>query len=230
MRIGAGVPDGGVDAVDDPHQCVAPVREHPFERAPARSRLDLAGVGGADGADEVGEHDPGLEEIELAEVLHLLPVEVAPVDAGQQHVPVPEDPLIGHVVDRVERPRPRQPRPLRGEDLLVGGDEAGLPVVGMDDVARLLEAVGKFQDRAREEDEPLGVVGVVLGAAVERGTVEVGVVADQVDGRVGRAVLPGDQRLVDRGPLAPRPDRHVELPACRFDRQPARREDLAVGG
>ena len=39
---------------------------------------------------------------------------------------------------------------------------------------------GEFQRRPREEDEPLGVVGIVLGAAVERGAVEVVVVGDEV--------------------------------------------------
>ena len=70
--------------------------------------------------------------------------------------------------------------------LFRSGHEPRLPVVGVDDVERLLEAVGEFEDRAREEDESLRVVAVVVGAAVERGPVEVTLVADEVRAEKGR--------------------------------------------
>jgi hypothetical protein len=57
-----------------------------------------------------------------------------------------------------------QPGPLGSEHLLIGGDEACLPVVAVDDVARLLEPVGQFEDGSGEEDETFGVVRIILGA------------------------------------------------------------------
>ena len=102
--------------------------------------------------------------------------------------------------------------------------------MAVDDVARLLEAVGQFENGAGEEDEPLGVVGIILGATIERRPVEVGIVADEINGDVRGAVPARQVRLEDLRLLLPRPDRYVKLPPRRLDREPARRERLPVGG
>ena len=49
-----------------------------------------------------------LEQVELAVGLHLLPVEVSPVEPGQRHRRASERTLVGHVVDREHRAGRRQ--------------------------------------------------------------------------------------------------------------------------
>ena len=97
--------------------------------------------------------------------------------------------------------------------------------MAVENVPRTTESAGEFHRGPREEDEPLGVVGVVVGAAVERRPVEEVVVGDQIGvGPLPLAAAPQD-------PCPPRSgaNRHVELDPGRLDRQ-ALTEGLGVGG
>ena len=98
----------------------------------------------------------------------------------------------------------------------VGGHESGLPIVTVEDVPRSTEAAGQFQRGPREEDESLGVVGVIARSAVERGSVEKLVVGDEI----GIASGPGNSAPQDAGHRPPRADRHLELDAGGLDREP----------
>ena len=118
VRIDFRIPHAVVDAVDDAEQVVVAVGEDAFEAVAQRRRLDLLGVARADGGDHVGERDAALEEVEVAVELHLPPVEVLPVDAGELHVPVPEAALVGDVVDREHRRRANRRAGCRGTSVL----------------------------------------------------------------------------------------------------------------
>ena len=179
VAVGPRIPGDRVDAVDDSREHIAPRGEHALESTAAGSVLDLAGIGRTHRGEPIGEHNPGLEQVELAPKLHLLPVEVFPVESGEQHVPMPEEPLVGHVMDRHHGAGVLH-RGRRGiEQLLVGGHEAGLPVVAVDDVVGHLLPRSEFHGGPRKKDEPLGVVGIVLRPAVERGAVEALVVGHE---------------------------------------------------
>ena len=225
VRIVRRIPDRRIDAVDDPRERVATRCEQALEPAAARRRLDLLRVGRAHGAHRIGEHDARLQQVELAVKLHLPPGEVAPVDAGQQHVPVPERPLVGHVVNRHHRAGVGH-RGIRSvEEPAVGRHETGLPVVAVKNVPRATESAGEFDGGSREEDEPLGVIGVVARATVERGPIEEVVVADEVDvGPLPVAAAPQNPR-----PPRSRADGNVELDPGRLDRQ-ALAEGLGISG
>ena len=103
MRIGRRIPDVVIDAVDDAGQLLAPLPQHAFQPAAERIGLNLLGICRADRRQPIGKHHARLQQVELAVELHLVPVEILPVEPGQQHVPVPEDALIGQVVNRQQR-------------------------------------------------------------------------------------------------------------------------------
>ncbi len=155
------VPEPRVDAVDDPAEVVATRPEQAVEAAAELGRLDLPGVGRADGAEHVGEDQAGLQEVEPAVELELPPVEQVPVEPGQGHVPVPEHPLVGQVVDRQQGPDRAAAVRAAVELVEVDGDQPGLPVVAVDDVGAEAQQADRLQHRPVEEDEPLAVVGVV---------------------------------------------------------------------
>ena len=89
-------------------------------------------------------------------------------EAGDEDAAAVEDALVGQVVDRVDgRRRVQRLHPLDGVD--VDGDQRGLPVVAVDDVGVEAERLAQLQRPARQEREPLQVVGVALGRAARRG-------------------------------------------------------------
>ncbi len=143
---------------------------------------DLAGVGRADGRDDVRPRDAALEERELA--VELEPLHRPPVRGQTQRVedgPL-ERPLVGHVVDGEEG----------GGALRVVGqqrrDQTGLPVVGVNDVRAPAERTVSERDLcdgAVEDGEAQGVVPPI--APVE---VDVGV--------AGAVEQPGGVHQVDR--------------------------------
>ena len=219
------VPGDRVDAVDDAGEYVAPRGEHSLQPTAAWSRLDLPRVGRTHRGQSVGEHKACLEQVELAPELHLLPVEIFPVESRKQHVPIPEEPLVGHVVDRHHGAGVLHGSRRLIEQLLVGGHEARLPVMAMDDVEWLPLPRGQFHRGTRKEDEPLGVVAVVLRPAIQRRTVEALVVGHEQD---------LDPRLRSNatenpGVQLPHADRHIEGHAGGLDRQPLGKY-LSVGG
>ena len=129
VRIGGGVPDGGVDAVDDAGEDACPRPQQPVEPHPALGGADLLGIGRADGGDRVGVVEAGLQVADAAVILDALDGPGLGRQAEAREDRRREDALEGDVVDGDHRLR----RPAAGV-AEVGGDEAGLPVVAMDDV------------------------------------------------------------------------------------------------
>ena len=161
----------------------------------------------------------------MAVKLHLPPGEVTPVDPGEQHVPVPEESLVGHVVDRHDGAGVGNRGVRAVQQPAVRRYEARLPVVAVENVPRPTKPAGEFHRGSREEDEPLGVIGVVAGSTVERRPVEEVVVGNQVD--VGSPSCAAASQ--DACPPRSGANRHVELDPGRLDRQ-ALTEGLGVGG
>src|SRR5262249_59141909 len=101
--------------------------------------------------------DPGRREQIPSEPCHL-------------NVVVPEHALVGEVVDREERGQPAEVRIVAIERAQVDRDEAGLPIVAMDDLRlpALPASVSKVQQALQpapaEEDEALAIVPVVAVA------------------------------------------------------------------
>ena len=162
----------------------------------------------------VGEDQAGLQQVQVAEELHLPPIEILPVEAGEHHVPVPEGALIGHVVDRQQAGQLLEAGDVSVFDLQVGGNQAGLPVVNVQQIDLQIEQPDRFEHRPTEEDEPLAVVAVVLIAgAVEMVAIEVLGLFDEIGRHVAAGNLPLQEPAGDR--LAT--DRQIQ-----FDAQPAR--------
>ena len=183
MSVGRRIPAISVDAVHDAGQDVGSVAQHIREPAPERLALDLLGIGRTDGAESVGEDDARLQQVQVPVELHLSPVEVLPVDAGQQHVPVPEAALVGQVVDRKERGCLGEGTVVAVEQFAVSGDQAGLPIVAMEQIDGAVHLHESFHDGSAEEDETLAVVLIVPAvlAVKLRAVVVIGLV-DEPDG------------------------------------------------
>src|SRR5262249_27266188 len=158
---------------------------------------DLAGVRAADGGEEVREDQSRLEKVELAVELDPGRREQVPAEPGHRHVVVPEYALIRQIVDREDRGELAEARRVAVERAEVDGDEAGLPVIAVNDLwppgapPRLPDQRQRFEPAAAEEDKALAVVPVVaVGRPVEALAVEVLVVTEKVHGNVrGRPAL-----------------------------------------
>ena len=113
-------------------------------------------------------------------------------------------------MDREHRAGPRHGRPVGRHQLLVGGDQAGLPVVAVDDVERLPQPRRQLHGGAGEEDEPLGVVAVGMGAAIERGAAKKTVVADKQPPRLWAVCSRRERAAKDAGRDRQSPQRHLK--------------------
>ncbi len=218
-----------------PNRSRAPALQHAFQAAAERDALNFFGVARADGVDGVGEHEAGLQQVELAVELHLVPVEVSPIEAGQQHVPMPEAALVGKVVDGNQRDRVFEPRDAAVFDLQQSGDETGLPVVAVDDIDIEVQEPDGFEDRTTEEHKTLAVVAIIFAALlIQAVAVEVVVLANEVDGdfwpggstRLGREGEESFEQLARDGLLA---DRDGKLNAGRSEVEAALK-DGPIGG
>ena len=189
-----------------PKRSPARPRRTPSRPYPWAGRLDLAGVGRADGRDQRGVGQRGLGEVQGAEVLELVRVVVLRPEAGDEQGAAVGDPLVREVVDRVEAGRAVEGlRPLHGVD--VHGDERRLPVVRVHDVGMPAERLAELERAAREEREALEVVGVRLrGGAVQVLPVVVVMVLEEVDGHVA----PGEPAQAHAAVGGAPADRHGE--------------------
>ncbi len=166
VLVGGRIPLAVVDAVDDAREHVAAVLQHPFQPAAERSGLNLVGVAGADRVEPVGKDQPGFQQVQAAKELHLLPVEILPVESGQQHVPVPEHALVGHVVNRKQRANLLVAGHGPVFDLQIGRHQGRLPIVGVQHLDVEVEQVNRFEDGAAKEDKPLAIVTIVFAGIV----------------------------------------------------------------
>ncbi len=216
VRVVLGRPGVVIDAVDDAGQLPAGLGEHAVHAATVVGRLDLTGVGRADGVEQVAEDDAGLEEVDVPVELELARVEEPPVEAEQAHVPVPEHALKGDVVDGEQGADTVVEQAAAGVALgavrlaQVDGDEPGLPVVGVDDLGPEIGQADGLEDGAVKEGETRAVIGVVAFAAVGGGLLVEAAAAGRVVAleEVGLLDQPdGHGRAGQGGPPQPALDR-----------------------
>ncbi len=170
-------------------------------------RLDLPGVRRADRAEQVGEDQARLHEAEPAVELELTPVEQVPVQAGQRHVPVPEQAQVRQVVDRQQRPGRGQLGHVLVERAQIHRDQAGLPVVAVDHVGAQVQGPDRSPARrAGRRRSARSCRRNRCPGAVEAVAVEVAGLVDQVD-RDPRAGQPG---VADLALHHPGTDRDLE--------------------
>src|SRR5207302_11417283 len=96
-------------------------------------------------------------------------IEEFPVEPGQQHVPVPELPLVRDIVNREERVYV----PVAGLSLIelaqINRRQPGLPIVKVQQARPEIEQANSFQHRPAEENETLAVIRVIPLLAPRRG-------------------------------------------------------------
>ena len=113
-------------------------------------------------------------------------------EPGHGHVVVPEDALVGEVVDGEEGGQRTEHGMVAVERAQVDGNQPGLPVVGVDDLrspARSPSASIASSAAPTKEHEALAVVPVVaVRGAVEPIAVEVVVLGEEVDGDAAAAL------------------------------------------
>ena len=163
VRIGGRIPLAVVDAVDDARQHVAALLQHPFQAAAQRRGLNLFGIARADRVRcASAKTSPVFSRFRLPKNsiwCQLKYFQSSPVSSMSQ---CQNWPWIGHVVDREQRGDLLVAGHAAIFDLQIGGNQAGLPVVGVQHVDLQIQQANRFQHRAAEEDEPLAVVDVVL--------------------------------------------------------------------
>ena len=162
MLISRRVPFLGIDAVQNANQIAFACRQRDIEAAAEFRRLNFLCIAGADGGDFRGKHNPRFQQVEVVEEFHLPPVEVFPIDAGQQHVPMPKTSLKSEIVDREHRGRLGKTRLQLILDLQQSRHQRGLPVVGVDNVGTDIQQANGFHGRSAEEHKSLAVVLVVF--------------------------------------------------------------------
>ena len=158
---------------------------------------------------------PVFSKIQMSMKFHLMPVEILPIQSGQEHVPVPKLALVRHVVDREER-----------SDVFIAGiagifglqirrDQTRLPIVGVEYVNVKIEKSYRFHRRPAQENEPLAVVDVIFSLGrIELIAIEILILLDQIDRyiAVGHLAL---QKMTGHHFAA---DRNDEINAHRLDR------------
>ena len=129
-RLGLRVPLGGVDPVDDPLHGAAPRADQAVQAHAEFGVTDLAGISRADRGDRRGAFQPGLQQANPAVVLDPIHRPRLRRQPELRKHGGGEVALERHVVDRHHC---RDPALCRRETQ-VGGGEAGLPVVSMEQV------------------------------------------------------------------------------------------------
>src|SRR5262249_20717654 len=128
-------------------------------------RLNLARVGRADRADQIGEDDTPLEEVQPVVELQLQVVEQLPIQASQRHVAGKEPSLVENVVDgekcvNVPVLLTQAGVGVAAVDFFeVDGDQASLPVVGVDNGGPEGEQAPGFEDGTTKKDKKSPVIG-----------------------------------------------------------------------
>ncbi len=175
--IGGRVVGARVDAVEDAGEIAAPPPEKAVEHFAVEGLADFPGVAGTDGGDAVGVADAGFHVADLVVEFEAADGEVLPAEVDDvAHDRFREDALVFEVVDGEDGagvPPEGGVPPVGG---VVGGDEAGVPVVAVEDI-------GPEADTGQGFENGAGVVGVALGfvvVAVEAGAVEVVFVVEEI--------------------------------------------------
>ena len=115
--------------------------------------------------------------------LHLVPVEVLPVESCEQHIPVPEAALVGQIMEREQCGNATVKRDVCVFDPQVGRDESGLPIVAVQYVNRDANGAKRLHYGATKESEPFAIVLVVRAVlTVQLRPVKIAVLFHQVHG------------------------------------------------
>src|SRR5262249_46817474 len=129
MRVGRGIPGGGIDAVEDAAQRVAPRPQQAIHPATLLRRLDLARVSGAYRVERIRIDDAALEKRKApVELQRVDAVELARQPQAVQHARL-EVALVGEIVDGKERGGAG-----RALETQVDRGERARPVVAMHDL------------------------------------------------------------------------------------------------
>ena len=178
VGVGRGVPQGGVEAVEDPEEPVPPRAQQRIEAHPEGRRERLAREGRRDRVGELRPLDAGREQVQAVRLAGH-----GPVARSQAELPeaVERDPaVIGQVVQGHQDRCPADDRVILVPRVPEDGRGPGVPVVQVQDVDRYRVGPHRLERRAAEQPEPPRVVGVVSGrVAVEPVAVERGRVVDQ---------------------------------------------------
>ena len=158
QRIGLGIPDILVDAVQNPRNVALPRPDDALEAHPESFRPQFPRIGRRDRRDPVGPDQSCLQGTDLPPILEPRIGEIRTVELQRNHLRGGCKALEGHVVDREHAWH----RCAGLRDVI--GREPGLPVMAMDDIgAPLPRALGGDPRRdPGERRETLCVVRPVL--------------------------------------------------------------------
>ena len=180
VRVRRGVPDVVIDPVRYPDEPVAAHAQEPVQAVAVLVRLNLLRVARADGRERVGRHQASLQGGGRA--VHHEGVALLEAETQNPQVAGVERALVGEVVNRKERPRPRVERVVAAALCQFRGGEAAGPVVDVNHVGRRAEPPQERQRGAAEEGE----AQVVVPEAVDRVPGEKLGRVNQERGRAGR--------------------------------------------
>jgi hypothetical protein len=198
LRVAGRVPLPLVDAVEHADEPVAELEKDVVEPEASAGRPELAGLSGAHRGDEIGEHQPALQEVHLPVPLELMPVVDLPRQPDVGHRLRREVALVPRVVHR-QHGRGRRREALAGErGAEIDRDERRMPVVRVQQ-HRPRHEPGQGRERSQgEERESPRIVGIVDRVlAVDAGPVEILEVLEEEDLRPrARARRAEDPRLL----------------------------------
>ncbi len=182
--ISLGIPNLGINAVEDAYEPISSVPKYPIETVAVICCLDLRGVPWAHGRYNIAVYNACLQEVALSPVLHPLHCERLGGEMGETEECAGEYALEGEVVDG-ENARGCGETWVRTPMVnKVGGGEGRLPIVKVENVRKPVGADAECVHRATEQNEAFGVVLVVatlrIRMAVEVGAVEEFVFLEEV--------------------------------------------------
>ena len=166
MRIGGGVPDIDVDAIQNAAEPVRAFAKQAIQPATEFRTLDFPCIRGADRGYAVGKNQPPLDK---AQLIIKLQRTMRPQAGGQPQLyegRMGKNALVGQIVNR-EHSR----RPLRFV-IQQCGNQSGLPVVAMHDIRLPIQTKpvhGDFNRDMTQQREPLGIVGPGLAIGTQVG-------------------------------------------------------------
>ena len=179
LVVGRGIIAGEVDAVLDAAELVVTEVELVMQTPAVPRILNFSRIARRNGGNAGGGFDSALHHVELA--VHFEDFALARRNTDALGVNLPAIlTLVLDIMDGEQALDVVVPRSVRIEQIVIHGNERGLPVVGMDDIGMEVDVGQHLEDGAREERKALRVVIVTIeGAALE-----VVFVVDEVVGAV----------------------------------------------
>ena len=165
QRVGGGVPDGAVHAVEDAAQLGMAAAQQAVESAAVFGALYFARIGGAHGGEAVGVVQAGFHERDLAPEFQAFELEERPRQAEIGKPRGIKQALVGQVVHREHA---GQQRLAAARLHQAGGHQAGVPVVAVQELGfpAGVTALGQLHRRPGQRGKAAVVVGVGLFVGV----------------------------------------------------------------